>query len=179
MSIDHIEGLDWDAWNRWVAYRSAIKKPLKEVSLHAAALKLSKYGKDQAEVVDQSISNQWQGLFDLKKKKTGEKPVKTDVQVAKDNEAFIRQQDYAIKGWELREPDPLGKLRLCEALLARYTIEPDADTPERIDWLKQVVSMHIRACDPKDIWNEPHVLGMIRHLFGDAGYRRIRERATH
>ena len=171
--------LDVEAWERYKAFRKAIKKPIKEISEPAAKLKLQKFGDDQAAVVDQSIANGWQGLFDLKKKKTGEKPVKTDVQVAKDNEAFIRQQDYAIKGWELREPDPLGKLRLCEALLARYTIEPDADTPERIDWLKQVVSMHIRACDPKDIWNEPHVLGMIRHLFGDAGYRRIRERATH
>lgn len=171
--------LDVEAWERYKAFRKAIKKPIKEVSEAAAKLKLQRFGDDQAAVVDQSIANGWQGLFELKKKKTGEKPVKTDVQVAKDNEAFTRQQDYAIKGWELREPDPLGKLRLCEALLARYTIEPDADTPERIDWLKQVVSMHIRACDPKDIWNEPHVLGMIRHLFGDAGYRRIRERATH
>ena len=126
--------------------------------------------------VNTEIAN---SLFELKKKKTGEKPVKTDAQVAKDNEAFIRQQDYAIKGWELREPNPLGKLRLCEALLARYTIDPDPDTPERMEWLKQVASMHIRACDPKDIWNDPHVLGMIRHLFGEPGYRRIRERATH
>jgi hypothetical protein len=170
--------LDVEAWERYKAFRKAIKKPIKEVSENAAKLKLSRFGADQDAVVQQSIANGWQGLFPLKTQKS-EKPVKTDAQVAKDNEAFIRQQDYAIKGWELREPDPLGKLRLCEALLARYTIDPDPDTPERMEWLKQVASMHIRACDPKDIWNDPHVLGMIRQLFGEPGYRRIRERATH
>ena len=90
--------LDVEAWERYKAFRKAIKKPIKEVSEAAAKLKLQRFGDDQAAVVDQSIANGWQGLFDLKKKKTGEKPVKTDVQVAKDNEAFIRQQDYAING---------------------------------------------------------------------------------
>ena len=67
--VSNITGLDLEAWERWVAYRKAIRKPLKEISLHAAALKLAKYGADQSEVVSQSISNQWQGLFDLKKSK--------------------------------------------------------------------------------------------------------------
>ena len=86
MNIENIQGLDTEAWERWVAYRKAIRKPLKEISLHAAALKLAKYGADQSEVVSQSISNQWQGLFELKKSKPmpGEKVEKTDKQKAAD-----------------------------------------------------------------------------------------------
>ena len=92
-----IPGLDTAAWDRWVAYRKAIKKPLKEATLHAAALKLAKYGDDQAEVVDQSIANQWQGLFDLQKKKLapGEKPQKTREQKAADD--FADKMDW-LKG---------------------------------------------------------------------------------
>jgi hypothetical protein len=84
MNIENIQGLDTEAWERWVAYRKAIRKPLKEISLHAAALKLAKYGADQSEVVSQSISNQWQGLFELKKSKPmpGEKVEKTDIRLA-------------------------------------------------------------------------------------------------
>ena len=70
------------AWERWVAFRKAIRKPIKEASTHAMQMKLAKFGDDQEEVVNQSISNQWQGVFDLRKTKPGEKPVKTDKQVA-------------------------------------------------------------------------------------------------
>ena len=51
--VSNIQGLDLAAWERWVGYRKAIKKPLKDVSMHAAAMKLAKYGDDQAAVVDQ------------------------------------------------------------------------------------------------------------------------------
>ena len=82
--------LDTEAWERWKAYRTAIRKPIKPASEQAMKLKLQRYGDDQAAVVDQSISNQWQGLFDLKKTKTafGEKPVKTEKQVAADQAWF-------------------------------------------------------------------------------------------
>jgi len=58
-----MEGLDTSAWERWKAYRTAIRKPIKPASEHAMQMKLVKYGADQDAVVNQSISNQWQGVF--------------------------------------------------------------------------------------------------------------------
>ena len=175
MSIENIEGLDLDAWNRWVAYRQAIKKPLKEVSLHAAALKLSKYGKDQAEVVDQSISNQWQGLFELKKKRDpAEPPQKTDKQKAADDARFQYQLDGNAKMWK-EKADVIGRLRLCDALLARYTMNPDADTPDQIEWLKGRVAELIRQTELKDVAADPHLLSMVRTFWGEGKANKLRE----
>lgn len=61
-----VEGLDVQAWERWLEYRKAIRKTLKPVSYEAAQRKLVKFGANQAAVVEQSIANGWQGLFPLK-----------------------------------------------------------------------------------------------------------------
>lgn len=61
-----VEGLDAQAWERWLDYRKQIRKPLKPVSIPAAQRKLAAFGADQAAVVEQSIANSWQGLFPLK-----------------------------------------------------------------------------------------------------------------
>ena len=73
-----MEGLDEAAWERWKAYRTAIRKPIKPASEHAMKVKLARYGSQQDAVVSQSIENQYQGLFDLKVSKPapGEKPVR-------------------------------------------------------------------------------------------------------
>jgi hypothetical protein len=60
------DDLDLPAWNRWVEYRKAIRKPLKPVSIPAAQRELATHAHDQAAVVEQSIANGWQGLFALK-----------------------------------------------------------------------------------------------------------------
>lgn len=78
--VTKIDGLDMGAWVSWVEYRAAIKKPLKPVSMEAAAKKLAGYGPDQKAVVDQSIANTWQGLFDLQRtqaQRTPAEPVRT------------------------------------------------------------------------------------------------------
>jgi hypothetical protein len=61
-----VPGLNAEAWETWRNYRSAINKPLKTVSLEAAAKQLAGFGHQQQAVVNQSIANQWQGLFALK-----------------------------------------------------------------------------------------------------------------
>jgi hypothetical protein len=61
-----IPGLDEEVWQRWVAYRKSIGKPLRPVSLNAAAVDLAKHGANQAAVVEQSVAQGWQGLFPLK-----------------------------------------------------------------------------------------------------------------
>lgn len=60
------DGLDFDAWKRWVSYRKQIKKPIRPVSVSAAQKDLAKFGVQQADVVEQSIAQGWQGLFALK-----------------------------------------------------------------------------------------------------------------
>lgn len=59
-------GLHLESWDRWVRYRTEIRKPLKPASQEAAAKALAKFGKDQAAVVEQSVAAGWQGLFPLK-----------------------------------------------------------------------------------------------------------------
>lgn len=61
-----VEGLDQQAWTRWVEYRKGIGKAIKPASMAAAMKALAAHGDDQAAVVEQSVANGWQGLFALK-----------------------------------------------------------------------------------------------------------------
>jgi len=65
-SLQPIEGLDLDAWERWLDYRKEIKKPIKVASMQSAMKAFVKHGTNQAQVVEQSIANGWTGLFELK-----------------------------------------------------------------------------------------------------------------
>jgi hypothetical protein len=60
------DGLNLDAWIAWTVYRKQIGKPVKPASIPAAQRKLAAHGTSQAAVVEQSIANGWQGLFELK-----------------------------------------------------------------------------------------------------------------
>ena len=173
MSIE----IDESAWEQWKAYRIAIRKPIKPASEQAMRLKLSRYGADQAAVVQQSISQQWQGLFDLKDKKKPDRPQKSPEQKAADDEMFKASQERAAKGWEKLEATPLNRLKLCDALWARYTVTEDADTAERIEWLKGVIAMHLREVNPLDVLSDPHVMTIVFALLGPRGLNRLRERA--
>lgn len=59
-------GLNAAAWSSWIDYRKEIQHPLKPASYPAAMRKLAAFGEHQQAVVDQSIANGWQGLFELK-----------------------------------------------------------------------------------------------------------------
>lgn len=59
-------GLDLQAWERWVGYRKQIGKSIKPASIPAAQKALAKHGDAQSAVVEQSVANGWQGLFELK-----------------------------------------------------------------------------------------------------------------
>lgn len=72
-----IPGLDAEAWEVWIDYRTKIRKPVKPVSILAAQRKLAAYGCDQMAVVQQSIADGYQGLFELKSK-TGKAPQHID-----------------------------------------------------------------------------------------------------
>ena len=150
--------LDEQAWERWVAFRKVIRKPIKPISEHAAKLKLARFGDDQAAVVDQSIANGWQGLFEIKKAapRPGEKVEKTDKQKAADVARHAEQDEWAAKAWGKQEPTPLHRLKLCDAYLARLTMrEADKDAWDR---LRDAAAAAIRDADPKDVLNDPHLV---------------------
>lgn len=167
--------LDEAAWERWVAYRKAIRKPIKEVSEHAMKLKLSRFGADQDAVVEQSIANQYQGLFELKKSapRPGEKVEKTDKQRAADVARHAEQDDWNARAWGKLEPTPLNRLKLCEAYLARLTISPDADAMER---LKDSTAAALRSVDAAEVLGHPHLMSMVRQLFGERGLNKLKKR---
>lgn len=53
-------------WDEWLGFRKEIKKPL-TISAQKKQLKfLSENKSDAIEIIEQSIRNQWQGLFELK-----------------------------------------------------------------------------------------------------------------
>jgi len=166
--------LDEAAWERWVAYRKAIRKPIKEVSEHAMKLKLSRFGADQDAVVEQSIAGQYQGLFELHKKaRPGEKVEKTDKQKAADISRHAEQDDWNARVWNKQEPTPLNRLKLCEAYLARLTINPDPDALER---LRDSTAAALRVADAAEVLGHPHLMSMVRQLFGERGLNRLKNR---
>ena len=179
MSIEN--ELDQDAWTRWVAYRVSIKKPIKPASENAMKLKLSRYGNDQAEVVDQSIANQWQGLFDLKKTLApGEKPKKTREQIAADDANWQWKIQQAEKTAHSIAADPIGELRMLDAVLARLTFQQDDPSyHDRLEQLKSKAAAKIGAIDPKVILGHPDLRGMVRQLWGERGVTRLTMRAEN
>lgn len=50
----------------WIQYRNEIKKPLKSATVIQQQLKFLNEQKDPAAVINRSIQNQWQGLFEIK-----------------------------------------------------------------------------------------------------------------
>lgn len=60
-----VAGLDLVSWDRWVKYRSEIRKPIKPASMESAQKALAAFKGEQAAVVERSIANGWQGLFPL------------------------------------------------------------------------------------------------------------------
>jgi len=96
--------LNAESWQRWLAYRKSIKKPLKAASLQAAAQELAKFGNEQAAVVQQSIANGWTGLFELKKVISGLNG--KHLAPAPNNEAAWAEARSRAKAIGFRDPHP-------------------------------------------------------------------------
>ena len=65
LDVKHPDNLDVAAWNKWIEFRKAAK--LKAYKTDAAMKKLAKSEfNDQMPMVQQSIDNEYQGLFALK-----------------------------------------------------------------------------------------------------------------
>jgi hypothetical protein len=177
-----IPGLDGAAWERWLAYRVSIRKAIKPASMHAAALKLAQFGDDQDAVVQQSVANGYQGLFELKKSKPapGEKPKKTREQIAADDANWQYTVKAAEKGASITAADPIGELRMLDAVLGRLTFQQDDPSyAERLERLKSVIAEKIAAADPAKVLGDPHVRGMVLQLWNDRGIQRLKARCAN
>lgn len=67
--VPSVGGLNIKAWNEYIAHRKQIRaKPLKPVSIEKQQRWLVEQGPPeiQQQIVDQTIRNNWQGLFELK-----------------------------------------------------------------------------------------------------------------
>ncbi|HYI76138.1 MAG TPA: GIY-YIG nuclease family protein, partial [Chryseolinea sp.] len=80
-----------NAWSLWLDHRKGLKKPYRSaLSQQTALKKLSEYDEDTAiKMINQSIENDWQGLFELKDQKNGTSK-KGDATNAR-REAFARK----------------------------------------------------------------------------------------
>jgi hypothetical protein len=66
---DFPEWMPIDAWHAFVTMRNKIKKPLTDDAIHLAVVRLGKLrgeGHDPKSVLEQSVLNCWQGLFEIK-----------------------------------------------------------------------------------------------------------------
>jgi predicted NAD/FAD-dependent oxidoreductase len=72
--------------------------------------------------------------------------------------------------WREAAADPMGKLRLLDARFARLD-------PNGLDFFKAEVADAIRAADPKAVLGDPHLVGLIRALWGERGVVKLRDRA--
>lgn len=175
--------LDSLAWDRWIAYRIAIKKPLKPMSEEAARLKLSRYGADQGAVVDQSIANQWTGLFDLRKDKTTpEKKGRTREEKDTDSARFSWLNTHNSHEWDraLKSTPIIAKLLLADALLARYDAEADQGSmllAEKREWLKGRAAELLRQADAWEVLQTYALKRFVLRLFSGAGVRRLEQRS--
>jgi hypothetical protein len=65
--MNDLAPLDEAAWALWVDYRKRIiKKPLNPANYENTQRGLRRFGADQLAVVQQSMENEYQGLFPLK-----------------------------------------------------------------------------------------------------------------
>ena len=176
-----VPGLNAEAFDRWLAYKKSRKQSYKTVaSTRMAAVKLSQMGEDQEAVVDESISNNWAGLFPLKKVlQPGEKPKKTKQQVEADNVRDEWMQSQALKSAQAIAQTPIGALRMLDAVYARLLFQQEEPSfPERLEAFRDRVASALAAAPAKDAAGDPHILTMVRGLWGERGVNRLRDRAA-
>lgn len=82
-----------NAWEVWLQYRQDIKKPYKSnLSVQAALKYLSKYPEHIAiEMLEQSIGNGWQGIFELKNNKDKASKIENIINEAAKGRAILKQ----------------------------------------------------------------------------------------
>lgn len=74
------EAVGVKGWSDWVEYRKQIKKPLTKISAEKQINYLYQFpAEDRAEMISQSIRNQWQGLFEVKRNEKNKRNNRNDI----------------------------------------------------------------------------------------------------
>lgn len=91
------------AWESWLEYRIEIKKPYKsEKSIKRALKYFEKYSEETAvKMIDQTIRNGWQGIFELKTK---------NGMVVGEKETYIPTSSHQLQEPRMLTPDSTGVL---------------------------------------------------------------------
>lgn len=126
-----VAGLDLGSWERWVEYRSEIRKALKPASIPAAQKAMAAFGPDQAKVVEQSIANGWQGLFPLNTKQAfNARPVGEADRAWSDlitsdgakRDSRVQRALEAVGGWlAIKARTPFNETKLREQFFRAYS----------------------------------------------------------
>lgn len=72
--VDIPNFIDGEVWTEWIQHRKEIRKALKPTQSKAQIKKLTKWheqGHDVNQIINQSITNGWAGLFELKENQNG------------------------------------------------------------------------------------------------------------
>lgn len=73
-------GINLNSWNEWVAFRKSKKKTISEIAAKKQFELLAKYPENvQKQIIDNSITNDYQGLFEPKQNKQAVKQSFNDV----------------------------------------------------------------------------------------------------
>jgi uncharacterized protein YdaU (DUF1376 family) len=144
-----VPGLDLGTWERWRQYHKDLGKPIRAPSLEAAAKKLAKFERRQAEVVETSIANGWLRLFEPEAATKGgsngstdpEASLRFDALIASDGAGRTKVDQEAldgIGGWSvirLRTPssEPHIRRNFCRAYqAAKAKAQPCIPAPETL-----------------------------------------------
>jgi len=71
LAMDLPSNLSAESWQAWIAYRRSCKMKIVERTMNAQLTFLAKQGLNADAVIEQTIRNGWQGLFELKAQKQG------------------------------------------------------------------------------------------------------------
>jgi hypothetical protein len=77
-SIELPEWLDSEKWNEWVSYRKSRRLTNNETTLNKQIKMLSDFKSQHRDIIEQSITNGWQGLFPPKNQRRVENVLKTE-----------------------------------------------------------------------------------------------------
>ena len=84
----------------------------------------------------------------------------------------------ALREWDKRVTTVIGKLQLADALLARISVGDWETRRERLEWVKNQIGPLVREADPKDVLNDPNLVGMVRQLWGERAVLKLRDKVA-
>jgi phage replication O-like protein O len=96
--------LNKEIWNNFIEHRKALKKPMTPQAIKLAFKKLEEFknqGYNPEDVINQSILNGWQGLFEPKRR-VNKLPTQQDFELQARNDPECYYAQWGIQLWEVK-----------------------------------------------------------------------------